>query len=216
MTVRLLTSTPDPERHIEYCARVCYESGDRIGDNTYAKMLTALLKNGHHSLFEHSSASFIIEDISRAASHQLVRHRLATYSQKSQRYVKENAFEYATPPDIAANPEAEKIYASAMEALQKTYDKLTALGMKKEDARFVLPNAACTTITMTSNFREWLHIIDLRVSPHAQWEIREMMTAVWKELYRIAPIVFGLTYFEHWGESFEFKKQVFEDGIAGA
>lgn len=213
MIVKLVSSTGNPEKHIEYCGRVCYDSQEKITDTSHETYLTNLLTNGHLSVFEHASATFFIDEISRAASHQLVRHRLASYSQRSQRYVKEHDFGYVTPPLVAADPEALAVYEKTVAAIGEAYDALVKLGIKKEDARFLLPNAAHTTLTMTANFREWLTVLELRVEPHAQWEIRELATLIWKELYGIAPVVFGLKYFENWSKSFEYKKQVFAERI---
>ncbi|NPV38660.1 Thymidylate synthase ThyX [Brevinematales bacterium NS] len=214
MTITLLQYTPDPEKLIEYSARVCYLSQEKMSPTSHEKFLPGLLKNGHLSVFEHASATFFIEGISRACSHQLVRHRLASFSQQSQRYVEEKGFLYVTPPEIEKNPKALEVYENTMKSLQEAYEKLVSLGIKREDARFLLPNATHTTLSMTANFREWLHIIDMRVSPHAQWEIRELLTLIWKELYAIAPVVFGLTYFENWSKDIDFKREVFSQRIA--
>lgn len=214
MTIDLFEYTPDPEKLIEYSARVCYFSQDKITPTSHEKLLVGLLKNGHLSVFEHASATFLIEKISRACSHQLVRHRLASFSQQSQRYVEETGFSYVVPPQIEENAEARDVYLETMNMIQRAYEKLITLGIKREDARFLLPNATYTTISMTANFREWLHVIDMRVSQHAQWEIRELLTRIWKELYGVAPVVFGMTYFEHWSKDVEFKRDVFQRRIA--
>lgn len=213
MLVKLISATDNPEKHIEACARVCYESQDRIDDNTYIRFLTSLLQRGHLSVFEHAFASFHIEGISRATSHQLVRHRIASYSQKSQRYVKESGFDYTIPDDVRKNPEALQIYSDIVQQIQEAYQKLSGMGIKKEDARFLLPNATHTTIVMTADFREWFNVIDLRVSSHAQWEIRRMATQIWKNLYSIAPVTFGLEYFKNWSKDFEFKQKLFQEEI---
>lgn len=213
MKVTLISATDQPERHIEACARVCYESQDRIGEDTYVRFLNSLLQRGHLSVFEHAFASFYIEGISRATSHQLVRHRIASYSQKSQRYVKEDGFDYTVPDDVQDNPEALRLYKSTVETIRAAYQQLTELGIKKEDARFLLPNATHTSLVMTADFREWFNVIDLRVSPHAQWEIRRMTTRIWKLLYEIAPVTFGLEYFKNWSKDYAFKEQIFHDEI---
>lgn len=213
MEIKLISSTDNAEKHIEYCARISYNSIDKITDTSHAKFLPILLKNGHLSVFEHSTATFFIDGISRATSHQLVRHRIASYTQKSQRYISEVYFRITTPPDIEANPEAKAIYNETIYTIREAYTKLSELGIRKEDARFLLPNATHTTITMTANFREWLTVIDLRASKHAQWEIREMAILIWKKLYKIAPAVFGITFFEHNSKDFEFKNEIFENEI---
>jgi thymidylate synthase (FAD) len=213
MIVKLISITPEAEKHVEYNARMCYESMDKMTADSHMQFLPNLLKNGHLSIFEHGSASFFIDEISRACSHQLVRQRLSSFTQKSQRYVREKDFTYTIPLEIQKNPEALKIYQSTINTIQNSYNQLTELGIRKEDARFLLPNAVHTTLTMTANFREWLHVIDLRVSLHAQWEIRELLTLIWKELYQKVPSIFDLTYFLHWSKDLEFKKEAFEKYI---
>ncbi len=213
MQVKLISYTPNPEKHIEYCARICYDSNDKVSKTDTGKFLAGLLKSGHLSVFEHASASFYIEGVSRALTHQLVRHRLASYSQRSQRYVSETDFEYTIPPEIECNPDAKIEFERAVESIKQSYQKLRELGAKKEDARFLLPNAVHSTITMTANFREWLAVLDLRVSKHAQWEICGMAVLIWKELYKIAPSVFDITAFEK-SRDFEYKKQIFDTEIS--
>ncbi|MGL4367360.1 MAG: FAD-dependent thymidylate synthase [Brevinemataceae bacterium] len=213
MKVELLFVSPDAEKICESSARECYDSHDKMTEISRERMLPALLKAGHLSIFEHGAASFRISGISRALSHQLVRHRLSSFSQRSQRYVNEAEFEYVVPPAVSENAEAESIYRQTMEYLCNQYSKLIELGIKKEDARFLLPNASETKLVMTANFRQWLHVIDMRVSRGAQWEIRELLTTIWKELYKHAPNVFSDQYFEFWSKDPEFKKQIFETRI---
>jgi len=213
MKIELMFISPDAEGYCEKGARLCYDSDHKMTDISREKFLPNLLKSGHTSIFEHSSASFRIDRISRTASHQLVRHRLSSFSQRSQRYVNEGNFEYITPLSISQNIEALELYDDVMKKLNEKYLKLVELGIKKEDARFILPNAASTTLMMTANFREWIHIIDVRVSKGAQWEIRELMILIWKELYKYAPNVFGMTYFSAWSKDAEYKKNIFEESI---
>ena len=176
-------------------------------------MLPSLLRSGHLSIFEHSSASFKIDGISRTASHQIVRHRMSSFSQRSQRYVNEGDFTFVTPPSIEQNPEANASYQEIMKTLNEQYLALIKLGIKKEDARFILPNAASTTLVMTTNFREWLHVIDMRVSKPAQWEIRELLILIWKELYKQAPNIFSMHYFNAWSKDAEYKQNIFDERI---
>ncbi len=213
MKIELLYISPDAEGTCETGARICYDSNDKATDTSREKILPVLLKSGHGSIFEHSSASFKIDGISRTASHQLVRHRMSSFSQRSQRYVNEGDFEFVTPPQIENNPEAQLIYQDTIKNLNEQYQKLIALGIKKEDARFILPNAASTSLVMTTNFREWLHVIDMRVSKHAQWEIRELLVLIWKELYQQAPIVFSMTYFDAWSKDADYKRAIFDERI---
>ena len=192
MKVELISITRDAERIIELAARTCYDSRHRLYDQVTEKFLHNLMRAGHLSVFEHAWATFDISGISRACSHQLVRHRLATYSQRSQRYVREEGFDYITPPTIAENEEAVRIYHMTIGAVQQAYGSLLKLNIPKEDARFLLPNACATNLVMTANFREWMHIFKLRLTSHAQWEIRELAARILKILQREAPIIFGI------------------------
>ncbi len=150
-----------------------------------------LIRRGHLSVLEHASATFRVKGVSRALTHQLVRHRLASYSQRSQRYVKEDGLAYVTPPAIAANTEALDLFRKALEEAREAYDKLLEAGVAPEDARFVLPNAAATEVVVTANFREWRHILALRGHAAAQWEIRQLAIAILKELKQRAPAAFA-------------------------
>ncbi len=177
-----------PEELLEHAGRVCYRSKGR-GDA--AKFLRARIREGHESLIEHASATFEISEISRAASHQLVRHRLASYSQESQRYVSMSDPEWVLPAAIAENPEARAIWAKFADNVTTTYRELRELGVRKEDARFALPNAAATRIIVTMNFRELLHLFRIRISREAQWEIRDICARMLEHVYPFAPAVFG-------------------------
>lgn len=186
--VELISSTPKPEELIERAARSCYASECK-GEEVRGKFLRGLAKSGHESPMEHASATFLIRG-SRAFTHQLVRHRLASYSQKSQRYVKEENFPWVLPPSVQKNSEAYKVFTTAMHDTRIAYNQLIDLGIPKEDARYVLPNACETEIVMTANFREWRHFINLRADSHAQWEIREVAEMVLKQLYQLSPSIF--------------------------
>jgi len=192
MEVKLIAITnylegDTPEELLEHAGRVCYCSQSR---GEPGKFLQARIREGHESIIEHASATFEISGISRACSHQLVRHRLASYSQESQRYVDMSDPQFVVPPDIAANPRAMEIWEGVVDELKAAYRELRELGIRKEDARFLLPNATATRIVMSANFREWRHIIRLRTNPAAQWEIRELANRVLDILYQVAPSVF--------------------------
>ncbi len=159
-------------------------------ENSAEKFIKMLIRSGHLSVLEHAYASFRIKGGSRSFTHQLVRHRMASFTQQSQRYVNEAQFDYVIPPSIERNPEALKVYQKFMEEARRAYEKLRNMKIKKEDARFVLPNAVYSEIVITANFREWRHIIELRGSRHAQWEIREMAIQVLKILQEKAPSAF--------------------------
>jgi thymidylate synthase (FAD) len=179
------------EALIEHAGRICYRSASLDTPEATARFIQRRIAEGHESIIEHASASFEISGISRSCSHQLVRHRIASYSQESQRYVDMSDPEWVTPPDIQDDPEALAIWQECLEHTQKAYQRLRERGIKKEDARFLLPNAAATRLVMTANFRELLHIFRLRISPHAQWEIRQVATRMLEEVYPYAPNVFG-------------------------
>jgi len=184
---RYLRGNGSPEELLEHAGRVCYRSRSQ-GDP--AGFLRARIREGHESLIEHASATFEISGISRACSHQLVRHRLASYSQESQRYVSMDDPEWVVPPTIAADPEALRVWEEFAEEVRRAYRRLRERGVRKEDARFVLPNATATRIIATMNFRELLHVFRLRISPHAQWEIRQVAVRMLEAVYPHAPAVF--------------------------
>ncbi len=199
MEVQIVAFTPEPELLIENAARVCYDSFDKRSLSSHVHIIEHLIKSGHESVLEHASATFRVQDVSRALTHQLVRHRLASYSQRSQRYVKETEPNYVIPPSIVSyktNATAIHIFNNCMEQCWIAYDKLLKMGIKGEDARFVLPNACCSEIFITMNFRELRHFLKLRTSKHAQWEIRDMAKEMYNQLIRIAPTVFADIKFE--------------------
>ncbi len=185
---RYLRGDGTPEELLEHAGRVCYRSKSR-GDP--AKFLRARIREGHESLIEHAAATFEIRGISRACSHQLVRHRLASFSQESQRYVSMSEPEWVLPHAIEENPQAKAIWTEFAAEVKATYQALRELGIRKEDARFALPNAAATRIIVTMNFRQLLHLFKIRISRAAQWEIREVCVRMLELVYPIAPAVFG-------------------------
>ncbi|CDZ24144.1 hypothetical protein CCDG5_1027 [[Clostridium] cellulosi] len=220
MKVELLGYTPDPEKLIAAGAKFCYSrsSVDDIMDGldaeksaSYVEMLSNL---GHMSVMEHASFTFGIEGVSRSLLAQITRHRIASFSVQSQRYVRENMFEYVIPPQIADDEEAKREYIAAMEEDQRHYEKITAIlkeknlkrflseGMSEkaansaaekaaiEDARFVLPNACTTKIMMTMNCRSLMNFFALRCCNRAQWEIRNLAQEMFKLVYAVAPHVF--------------------------
>ena len=170
LNVELVAITPDPEKVIERAGRTCYLSFDKVGNDSEGSFIERLIKLGHESPLEHACASFRITNCSRAMTHQLVRHRLMSVSQQSQRYVKENNFEYVIPPGISE--EYVQDFKDDMELIRQMYAKWRSRDVLKEDARFVLPNACVSEMVVSANFREWRHIIKLRTSKKAQWEIR--------------------------------------------
>jgi len=195
MKVKLINHTPDPERTVAAAARLCYSSaaGDKIMERFAPeeanRFLAHLVEMGHLSPVEHVSFTFSIEG-SRAFSHQMVRHRIASYSQKSQRYVSEDSFDYEVPPSVAQNEEAREVFSSIMEEIHAAYGKLAAI-VPKEDARYVLPNACTTNIICTFNGRSLLNLFRLRCCRRAQWEIREIAKMMLEEVRKVAPVLFA-------------------------
>ena len=205
LNVVLLRHTPEPEEVVAMAAKLCYSASgvDELKQKIEAKDQAAFVEKlaaiGHLSPIEHVSFSFGIEGISRACSHQLVRHRVASYSQQSQRYVKEEQFDYVVPPSIkedsALVKEFEKCMAEAQENYTRVLKRLEELGYKGEtgqqDARYLLPNAAETKIVVTMNARELLHFFRVRTCNRAQWEIREMAERMLALVKGVAPTIFG-------------------------
>ena len=169
MKVTLTRVTKNPVDAIEEAACNCYNS-----EPTGGKIMKSCYNSGHHSVLEFCDFTFHIEGVSRALTHQLVRHRLASYAQRSQRYCGEGNFEYVIPHTIEKNPEAKDTFTALMEYINMQYKKLQAMGIPNEDARYVLPNACNTAIEVKMNFRALIHFMNERLCTRAQWEIREM------------------------------------------
>jgi len=191
MKVELLFVTPDAEKLIETAGRTSYLSFGKQGKDTEKTFIKMLIKRGHLSVLEHAYATFRISGVSRAFTHQIVRHRLCSFIQQSQRYVDESNFNFIEPQSIKNNSEAHSIFTESVDNARKTYMKLQKLGIKNEDARFVLPNATESQIVITANLREWRHIVELRGEPDAQWEIRNAAIEILKILKKHVPTVFG-------------------------
>lgn len=190
MKVELLSITPDAEKLIENAGRTAYLSFDKQGKDTEKKFIRMLIKNGHQSVLEHAYATFRITGVSRAFTHQLVRHRLCSYTQQSQRYVDESNFNYIEPESIKNNPKAHSIFTEFVDDAKRVYSELQSLGIENEDARFVLPNTVESQIVVTANIREWRHIVEIRGSPEAQWEIRKVAVEILRILKKYTPTAF--------------------------
>lgn len=194
--VNLIEYTKDPERVVAMSARLCYspagaaELVERMTDAQVERLVGKIVSMGHASTMEHVSFTFAMEGVSRVLTHQLVRHRIASYSQQSQRYVAEHDFEYIMPPNIAAKPEAAAKFKALMMQIRTTYNDMVELGVPKEDARYVLANATETKIVATFNARSLMHFFNLRCCNRAQWEIREMAYQMLKEVQSVAPLLF--------------------------
>jgi thymidylate synthase (FAD) len=197
MNVKLLEHTPDPERTIAAAGRLCYapvgadELFDEMSDAEIKKLLTFLIKAGHMSAIEHAVFTFAIDGISRACSHHLVRHRVASYNQQSQRYVTYDTLEFITPPTVKEKAGALAVFDQGNQAAMALYKELLDAGVPAEDARYVLPNAAETKIVVTMNARELLHFFTLRCCNRAQWEIRDLGKAMLDIVKEKAPTVFA-------------------------
>ena len=202
LNVTLIAHTPEPEKVIAMASRTCYSALDLEGldkktdtaDN--AAYIRRVLASGHTSIAEHASFTFGMEGVSRTLLAQITRHRVASFSVQSQRYVSvagAEVFDYVLPPRIRAlGPEAEEKFAWQMKTMQRWYDEWSeALGQDSaEDARFVVPGAAATRIVMTMNARELLHFFSLRMCNRAQWEVREAAWRMYELVYPLAPSVF--------------------------
>lgn len=197
MDVRLLYHTPDVERAVAAAARLCYapvgaaELLETMSDEAVRKVLRTVITSGHHSALEHASHTFAIDGVSRAMTHQLVRHRLASYNQQSQRYVSyadEPCF--IVPPDVTADPGRRSDFEAACSAAFAAYRALIDSGVAPEDARYLLPNATETKIVVTMNIRELLHFFELRCCKRAQWEIRAVALRMLELAEPTAPYVF--------------------------
>ena len=221
MQVFLLAHTPQPERVVAAAARNCYSAADtqdlydNLTEEKVADFLHMLTEIGHASPIEHASFTFGIEGVSRSLLAQITRHRIASFSVKSQRYVRESQFSYVTPPAIAACPQARETFQRAMAADQRAYEELTELlcqqhvaeltgrgveekearrraeKMAMEDARFVLPNACETKIVMTMNARSLYNFFAVRGCRRAQWEIRQLAEEMYRLCLQAAPTLFA-------------------------
>ncbi len=212
MRVKLLFNTPNPEKLVAAAAKLCYSSSniddllENLNDEKVNFFIEMLMSLGHESPLEHINFTFAIEDVSRSLLTQLTRHRIASYSVQSQRYVKIEKSEFVIPPAIKNNSEALTEFLNIMEKCKESYDKLTKIlkseydkeniNDKKhekasiEDARYVLPNAWCTKIICTFNARSLLNFFNHRCCNRAQWEIRNLSVEMLKEVKKVAPNVF--------------------------
>jgi thymidylate synthase (FAD) len=191
MTVELIAITPNAEAVIEKASRTCYCSTPKAQPACEKNFIYRIIKNGHHSVLEHAYATFRITGVSRSFTHQLVRHRLCAFSQRSQRYVNEKSFAFVEPESIREKTQAHKLFEEFMADAKNAYCKLQELGIKNEDARLVLPNAVQSEIVISANFRELRHIFCVRCERHAQWEIRNAALQMLHIIKKEAPLVFG-------------------------
>jgi thymidylate synthase (FAD) len=221
MKVKIIAYTPNPEEVVASAAKLCYskvgvdEIQENLTEEGIEKFVSMLSAIGHHSPLEHCTFTFAVEGISRACSHQLVRHRIASYSQQSQRYVKLDKFDYIIPTAIENNEFAKDIFLNAMEQDQKAYNGIVEELMNEyiassgytlasiprseynrleklaiEDARYVFPNACETKIVFTMNVRTLMNFFTHRCCDRAQWEIRDLANEMLIQVKEIAPTLF--------------------------
>lgn len=171
MKVELIQQTPSPIQTISTIASICYDSDPAEP----IALVKHLYRNGHHSVFEHIYFTFKIDGISRACSHQLVRHRMCSFTQRSQRYCSEDDFDAVIPPSINGDDFRFYEFMNSLNGSKQSYKNLTKLDTSKEDARYLLPNACATSLYLSCNLRELIHICNERLCKKAQWEIRQLV-----------------------------------------
>lgn len=213
LKVTLIEHTPNPEKVIAAAAKLCYSAVgvddilEGLSEEKTESFLNRLMSYGHMSPIEHVSFTFGVEGVSRSLTHQLVRHRIASYSQQSQRYVRLNQFEYIIPPEIEEDNYAKAIFIKSMEDSQHSYDELVKVlkekyikrGMKNleaekkaiEDSRYVFPNACETKVILTMNARSLINFFQHRCCNRAQWEIHSLADEMLKEVRKVAPLLFN-------------------------
>lgn len=181
------------DEFVEFAGRICYRSMPKGGEKASQYVMKRVC-DGHGSILEHAMATFLVRGISRACSHQIVRHRIASYSQESQRYVDASDPDFVVPQAIVESEEATAVWSAFLGQCSQVYSELREYGIRKEDARFVLPNATATTILISMNFRAFRHFIEMRCAKDAQWEIREVALKMLDELFHQCPGVFTDLY----------------------
>ena len=194
--VQLLAYSPEPEKLVARAMRQSRYSGSvtdlELKEEDTKRLIELALQLGHLSVFEHAVFTFAISGISRSCSHQFVRHRLFSFTQQSQRYVKlRDKDAFVVPPSIEENEEATRLYEKELQNIFDTYQKLLSLKVPEEDARFILPNATETKIVATANARELMHFFKLRLDENAQWEIRELAMKMFELVNIVAPNIFN-------------------------
>jgi thymidylate synthase (FAD) len=194
MEVKLLAFTPEPELVCARAMRACRAKQPahklEVPREDVVRLVRNARKLGHLSVLEHASFTFSVAGISRACSHQLVRHRMASYSQQSHRAVAMTQSDVVVPPSVQKSSERFEVFKKSVDDSFNSFNRLLKLGVQLEDARYVLPNALMTNLTVTMNARELLHFFKLRLASSAQWEIRELARRMLQEVKKIAPVMF--------------------------
>lgn len=195
--VKLVQVTPNAAELIELCGRLCYKSEDAITEGSAASFIAMLKRRGHLSVLEHAVASFII-GTDRGVTHELVRHRIASFSQTSTRYCNYSKDKFGSeitvvkPVDLPEDCGSYRIWETAMKEAEASYLSLTSRGISPQTARSVLPTCLFTEIAMTANFREWAHFLELRTSAAAHPDMRRVANLIQRELVRVAPTIFDI------------------------
>lgn len=193
--VKLISKPNNLLKTIYTACRTCYSADTPINiydtaddEEKMLKLISRVISSGHYSTIEHIQISFAISNVSRACTHQLVRHRHMSFSQKSQRYVKEKGqFDYIIPPTIEKNPELKEKFEQFMSDISNKYQEFVEAGIPAEDARFVLPNATASSMVTSLNLREMIHLANLRLCSRAQYEIRTLVKMMCDELSKQEP-----------------------------
>lgn len=192
-SIELMAITPNAEQVIELACRTCYLSFHRFNPpSSTDELIKKVIRKKHHSVLEHAMATFRVKGGSRVFTHELVRHRLMSPSQESQRYVeygKVRNFDVVLPP-IIEQSEFKSRYLEKAAECEQLYSEMVKAGLPKEDARYILPNATTSEIVISANFREYRHIFEVRCNPRAHWEIRQICMMILEILKKEAPIVF--------------------------
>jgi len=195
MNVTLLGCTPNPEKIPAMAAKLTHsktkpEDLPKSSSKELQAILQHVTERGHSSVLEHTCFTFAISEVSRSLTHQLVRHRIASYAQQSQRYVDLKEPQYVIPPTIQKDSAMKQAYEETMKSIWEQYNNLLDLGIPAEDSRYVLPNATFTNIIVTMNARALLNFFELRCCMHAQWEIRQLAQKMLQLVKKEAPAVF--------------------------
>ena len=190
MKVELISYSNLGEKVCGIASKTCVSKNIPDVDDNVMKSLRSAISSGHEAVLEHWSATFAVSGVSRALTHQLVRHRLCSFSQQSQRYVDMDGFDYVVPESILNHPDSLEQFKWGMKAIQKVYKTLLAYGIDMEDARYILPNACTTNIIVSMNARQLRHFFALRCCNRAQKEIRELADKMLELVKEVAPTIF--------------------------
>ncbi|MCH8061887.1 MAG: FAD-dependent thymidylate synthase [Chloroflexi bacterium] len=196
MNVQIVSHTLEPDLAVVVAARTClsdeaYEDIWRnMTENDISRILATVIAKGHHSVLEHANFTFSISGVSRVLSHQLVRHRMASYSQLSQQRVNASELEFVVPPEVRKDPDFAKKYRELISQCQELYADMIAKGLSLGSARYILPSAFTSRIIVTINARSLFNLLSLRMCAAEEWEFRQVATLMYKELMRVAPGIF--------------------------